>query len=194
MPSRRFCRRTATAATSAVALICALSGCRLSASSEAGWFRPSRGAVAGESGVAASVRAGHRVPAGAALLGLSVGLRTKVAADVKQYAVAADVAVSPRLGRVVPFLRGGANIYQAESLAGEFAYGMFSPYIQAGLMVQLFRRDGGTRVYFSAAGAAEYTVRFTSQPNRGYLGVIGGITIAAPRGESETIRFSRPHK
>jgi|GEM_PF-2775480 len=186
MRSQNFWKSTASLAV----LIGVAAGCRPLVSTEAGWFRPARNAAAGDSGVAAEFRTGHRVPTGAVALGLNVGLRTKLADDVKQYALAADISVSPRLSRVVPFLRGGANIYQAESLSGAFAYGMFSPYVQAGLMVQLFGRAGGTRVYLSAAASAEYAVRFTSQANRGYVGVLGGITIAAPRGQPETIHFT----
>ncbi len=167
-------------------------GCALMTSTEAGHFRPTKGDADGNSGVAAVFRAGHYMHSDSMSYGLGLGMRTKLASELKQYSISADVTVSPRLRGLVPFLRTGANLYQAESLAGEFGYGMFSPYAEAGLMVQVARTSGGTRIYLSGAATAEYALRFTSQPHRGYWGFVGGIAIAAPPGKPEKIRFAPP--
>ena len=165
-------------------------GCSLLATTEVGQFRATSKQAAGQTGVAAVTRAGHYVHTDSVSYGLGVGLRTKVAPQLKQYAVSTDVSVSPRLRAVTPFIRAGVNAYQAESVAGDFGYGMFSPYGEAGLMVQLGRSSGGTRVYLTAAASVEYDLRFTDQASQGYWAALGGIAFAAPRAKPEKIRFA----
>jgi hypothetical protein len=97
-------------------------------------------------------------------------------------ALSEDFVLIPfaRIEWLTPFLRGGLNAYQFESLDDEFAYGMFSPYAEGGFLVRLWRDPDGSSVFLSLAGAVEYDIRFTDQPNEGYWMGIGGIGLGGP--------------
>lgn len=106
-------------------------------------------------------------------------LRTKVGPHVGQVALgplfffmggpASDVwhGVTPR---AFFFSTGGFNAVQLESIEGKFAFGAFSPHVQAGAFFRAFRETG----FFLSVGG-EYDVRFGDVPNTGYASLLLGF-------------------
>lgn len=97
-------------------------------------------------------------------LGPGLAVRTKFTSDVKQVSLSPHVYFLPGSG-VTPYARLGTNLLQFEHVDGSFAYGMFSPYAELGLYV----------TPFVISAFAEYDLRFTSQPNEGFVGLMAGI-------------------
>lgn len=140
----------------------------------------------GRTGVAVDLRVGAYNPAEepshSVAAGGTLGFRTKFSDALTQIALSEDFVLLP-LGRieiVTPFFRGGINAFQFESLDGSFAYGMFSPYAEGGILVTLHRAEDGSSVFFSAAAAIEYDLRFTDQPNEGYWMGLAGFGLGGP--------------
>jgi len=100
--------------------------------------------------------------------GPGMAFRTKFTDEVKQFAFAPHVYYLHGSG-TTPYARAGANLLQLERIEGESAFGMFSPYGEAGVFVSPF--------VFSAF--AEYDWRFTHQPHEGFFGVMIGWGAAA---------------
>lgn len=100
--------------------------------------------------------------------GPGMALRTKFTGEVRQFALAPHVYYVSDAG-TTPYARAGANLLQFERIEGESAFGMFSPYGEAGVFVTPF--------VFSAF--AEYDLRFTHQPNEGFFGIMVGWGLAA---------------
>lgn len=113
-------------------------------------------------------------------------LRGKVGPHVGQIALgpifffmggpASDVwhGVTPR---VFFFSTGGFNAIQLESIGGTFAFGAFSPHVQAGAYFRAFRDLG----FFLSMGG-EYDIRLGDVPNTGYASLLlgfGGATYGA---------------
>lgn len=116
--------------------------------------------------------------AGEGPVGMSFGLRTKFAPGVTQFAISTDAyALIETDSPVIPFGRAGVNALQFEDVGG-FAFGMFSPYAQLGLLVltQMSLKQGGA--FVSVSGLADYAVRFTEQPNQFHWGVLVGLGFA----------------
>lgn len=121
----------------------------------------------GRGGFALNASAGGNVSdrsSAAESAGPGLALRTKFSNEVKQ------VSLSPHAyylgGSVVaPYGRLGTNLLQFEQVDGRFAYGMFSPYAELGVFL----------TPFVLSAFAEYDLRFTSQRNEGFVGLMAGI-------------------
>jgi len=131
----------------------------------------------GRVGGAANAHVGMHTGEGAngVIAGGGIAIRSRLAGDLFQFSLAEEFFVMPfsKIEIITPFFRGGFNVYQFESLDDSFAYGMFSPYAEAGLLVRL-TQDGTDTTFLSFTGLVEHDVRFTHQPNESYwMGLIG---------------------
>jgi len=97
-------------------------------------------------------------------VGPGLAVRTKFTSEVKQVSLSPHVYFLPGSG-VTPYARLGTNLLQFEHVDGRFAYGMFSPYAELGLYL----------APFVVSAFAEYDLRFTSQPNEGFVGLMAGL-------------------
>lgn len=97
-------------------------------------------------------------------VGPGLAVRSKFTSDVKQVSLSPHVYYLAGSG-FTPYARLGTNLLQFEHVDGRFAYGMFSPYAELGLYF----------TPFVLSAFAEYDLRFTSQPNEGFVGVMAGI-------------------
>lgn len=161
------------------------------ASAEGGYLRPVS-SVDGHTGGAAHFRL-EAVNRRRENWGLGGGLRIKGASEVKQLSISFNVLYTPLgIRAFVPYLRGGVNEFQFESVDGSFGYGMFSPFAEAGVMLRVARdkRRGGT--YLTIGGFTEYDLRFTDQRSRAYWGLMVGIASVA-RGRDPALRERRGH-
>jgi hypothetical protein len=110
--------------------------------------------------------------------GLSLGLRTKFTENVQHVAISVDGYLTvPTDSFVIPMVRLGANFLQFEGVDGDFAFGMFSPFIEGGVAFLLDWVSAATKAaglgepktfggpFLSLTGAAEYVVRFSDARN-----------------------------
>jgi hypothetical protein len=184
--SRARRSRSSRRALAAVGLLLAM-GCNPLLTVDGGYFaalseRP------GREGVAANLRVGmfddsQRTQA----FGTTLGFRTKFSARLTQFALSQDMWLEPVAHHfaVRPYLRAGINSYQFESLDGSFAYGMFSPYAEAGWVVRVTEL-GFEELLLTLGGAIEYDLRFTDHPDEGYWSALVGLALSGlPRPPAE---------
>jgi len=164
-----------------LAVLVAAPACNMLATAEGGYVRPRRD-PAGQQGAAVNVRlTGFDTNRSRTFgFGGSVGLRGKFAGEMQQVALSEDVMLmaGDSTNLFTPFFRGGFHFLQFERLGGDFGFGMFSPYAEAGVMVRV-RQDPIhlSQTYVILGGAAEYDLRFTDQPNRAYYTGFVGVGI-----------------
>lgn len=160
----------------------ATTGCGFLFSTDAGYVMPA-GDREGHDGVHAVVRAGmHSLnrKLDERQFGGQVGLRVKVADQLKQLSISESAVFYPLGFRVVaPYVRAGIHAFQFEIVDDEFGFGMFSPVGEAGVMIRI-SNDPKKGVGFLELGAsAEYDLRFTDQDSGGYYAFFVGWTYAA---------------
>jgi len=132
-----------------------------------------------------------------------VGVRAKYGEDLVQFAIHENfvLLLTPRVRGVTPFVRGGLGILQFERVDGRFAFGMFSPTAELGIMIRLWTRDDTPiqqgavvrrrrrSLMLTLSAGTEYTLRFGSvHQNRGYWGIQLGIS----RGDEMSTRVREP--
>lgn len=185
----------------ACAALCA--GCNPLLHGQAGYVRSLDDTGSGE-GAAVELRAGswhgERSEVG---YGGGAALRTKFGDDIQQLATAQEVVVVPfpNLRLFSPYVRGGVHALQLERVRGDFAFGMFSPYVELGLTFAV-RSTSADITFLSLAVTAEYDLRFTGpNPSEPFLGLVIGLggapyrlapTTGAPRRESIPGRRAAP--
>jgi hypothetical protein len=110
-------------------------------------------------------------------LGMEMALRFKGASNLKQGAMGMSLISIPFGAHVVmPFGRAGVHELQFESVNGDFGFGMFSPFAEAGLMIRTKRRRYGGGTFFTISAFGEYDLRFNSPKSGAYWGIAIGIT------------------
>jgi hypothetical protein len=159
------------------------SGCNMFGQAQAGYLAPTS-TREGHTGVAVDLRIDSHTGGETLGFGGGGGFRTKFAPDLFQISVAEELfAVAFPHARVSPYARAGMNFLQFEGVDGEFGFGMFSPYGEAGVMVEVRRSSPRSRLWITFGAAAEYDLRFTDQANQGYvlfvIGVAGGGSAGA---------------
>jgi len=112
----------------------------------------------------AAVGSGHSFGGG-------VDMRTKFGDELVQFAWGVELYAIPLDLRVGPYLRAGVHALQFESFERSFEFGMFSPWIEGGLLF-FFVSGGGP--FISASTVLEYDIRFGSAPNEDYLSFLMG--------------------
>lgn len=163
------------------AAIAALCGCTTVFQGQGGYFAPT------------SSREGHRGAAAQAsfhavsrdeqrwTLGVGWCVRGKFADELIQGAIATEaIALAAPGGVAVPYLRGGMHVVQVEQVDGEAAFGMFSPYAEAGVMLRVRRFANGDRWFVTVGAAIEYDVRFSDADDGGYFMLLVGGASAGP--------------
>ena len=192
----------------ALTLLCLLlSGCHQIGSlryGQAGYFSaydeaPGHMGSAIELGVDVHTFGSRGVAAGGGLT-----LRVKRGEELFQVAIGEDYLLlfTSRVRTLTPFVRGGLNVMQFESVDGRFAFGMFSPSAEVGLMIRLWTADdeptrmgqmerrGRRSVMLVLSATTEYDLRFGSaHDNRGYWGLRLGIVRS-----DEVSRIFRPER
>lgn len=170
----------------ALACVVLCAACNPLLHGQAGYVRSTGDAGSGEA-AAVELRAGSwngkRFEVG---YGGGFALRSKFGDDIQQLATAQEVVVVPfpRMRLFSPYVRGGLHALQIERLAGDFAFGMFSPYGELGLSFAL-HRAGSDSTFLSLAVTAEYDLRFTGQAAEPFLGLAIGLG-AAPHRQDPT--------
>lgn len=159
-----------------LAALALLPGCTALMTAQGGWVSPTSDRP-GHEGVAVDLRMDFFDHSKTLSPGGGFALRGKLADELFQVSIAEEAFVlyGPR-APMRPFVRGGINVFQFESVDGGFGFGMFSPYAEAGLIFAIFPEGGlGDDWLFTVSAAAEYDLRFTDQENQGYFLVLFGI-------------------
>ncbi|HQP35244.1 MAG TPA: hypothetical protein PLI95_08700 [Polyangiaceae bacterium] len=168
-------RRVASLVTLALAL--GAQGCFSMLMDLQGGYTSSTRFESGRQGFALNASAGGNLgdTRGAEVAGPGLAIRSKLTSEVKQISLSPHAYLLGGSG-IAPYARGGVNLLQFEQVDGSFAYGMFSPYGEVGIYL--------SPLVLSAF--AEYDLRFTSQRNEGFVGIMAGIgTGVSSRGVRE---------
>lgn len=165
-----------------VVLASLLGGCASFSSMEAG----ASYAIAKPHQSAAALNLAYGAGLGDETAGVGAGgeLRTKLGPNMGRIAIGPLLYGygAPEASVVAPYVRLGFDLLQFESVEGAFAFGMFSPHAQAGVLFRVARRVG-----LSVGIDGEYVVRFTDTPNTGYASLMLGVVGI----ESSTMTFPR---
>ncbi|CAN5141416.1 hypothetical protein BH09MYX1_BH09MYX1_32780 [soil metagenome] len=113
-------------------------------------------------------------------------LRVKIGPSIGHFAIGpfAYAFSGGRDSVVTPFLRFGFNLLQFETVESRFAFGMFSPRAEVGVIFRIVEELG-----MSLGIDGEYVLRFTDTPNTGYASFTIGF--AAVKKSGPPPRFSR---
>lgn len=125
--------------------------------------------------------------------GGGLGVRLKYGDELFQFALSESFLLlfTPRLRGLTPFFRGSLGMLQFERVDGAFAFGMFSPSAELGLMIRVSSDDAAPSSHgpierrrrrglaLTLSVTTEYDLRFGSaHENRGYWGIRLGIVRA----------------
>jgi len=167
-------------------VVVGLCGCSTLATVEGGYQQPFEAEHApGHRGAAIDVHFG--MGATDAPVGAEASLRTKFGSHQGQWAIGAGGFAFTPPSAVGAFGRLGLNLVQLEAWSGELAFGMGSPWAQAGvyLLPEAFGADDPLDVVFRNGGfvitlsaSTGYDVRFgDAAPNTGWWSVTAGVGI-----------------
>jgi len=128
----------------------------------------------GQSGMALNVFAGMGDKKSGRTVDFASGLavRSKLSEESSMVALGSgfDFQFTPLQSRFRPFINAGIHLLQFEESRGGFGFGMFSPYLDAGLGI------GFARMWSLTLGAGiGYDIRFNSNPNTFYFSTHAGL-------------------
>jgi hypothetical protein len=150
-----------------------------------GWVRAEAGFVSattfqpGRQGFSGGLEAalGERRSPGA----FDMALRGKVTEKTGDVSLFMGGLYLQKPARVGYYVLGGAYLFQLGITNGDFAFGMFSPAAEAGMLLSLDSKDKSRDVDVLTFGTRiEYDLRFTPQPHEGFLTFVVGYGLAAP--------------
>jgi hypothetical protein len=99
-------------------------------------------------------------------------LRLRVGADVQELGAGLGLCVRGTAPGVVPYARAGLTALQIGAANGHFSIGMFGPFLEGGVAIDIGKLPDFISRYTSYFIAINtgigYDVRFTSQPNEAY--------------------------
>lgn len=152
---------------------------------EGGYQQPYEEDLApGHRGVAVDVQFGMGGDLDAPV-GLLAAVRTKFGSHQGQFGVGVGAYAFTPPAAVGAYGRAGINVLQAEVWSGEFAFGMGSPWVNAGVYLlpeamganSLTGDHGG--LVFTVGASTGYDVRFADVPNTGWWAVTVGLGFLA---------------
>ena len=162
------------AAIACVALSVPAAGCSLTGyMTAAGGYTASASSLPGRDGAQAAIQLGI----GENGLGGGGALRMQLTPNVREVGLAGELFAIYLPWEVAPLARVGVELLQFGSIDGEFSFGMFSPYLEAGFAWITPRGSSFAGPFMVAiVGVMEGSVRFTGQPSEfggGFLISIG---------------------
>ncbi len=105
--------------------------------------------------------------------GAGPAVRMKFTPNVQEGAIAFEAIAVGYEWVVSPLVRAGLHVLQFATIDDSFAFGMFSPYLEAGFMMILPHGESMAGPFvISLVGTAEVALRFTGQSVEFYGGAI----------------------